>query len=186
MVKSGGRCRARARHRGGERGMDGSRPLIAGNWKMNGLHAEGVALAARLKERAAAKGSSGGEILVCPPFTLLHEVGRVLAGGPIALGAQDCHESASGAFTGDISAAMLKDAGCRYVIVGHSERRGGHGGTDMQVRRKAAAAQQIGLTAIVCVGETEAERDRGLTVEVIARQVANSLPEGRTAAPTAR
>ncbi|HLF58804.1 MAG TPA: triose-phosphate isomerase [Alphaproteobacteria bacterium] len=164
--------------------MDGARPLIAGNWKMNGLREEGVALATRLKQRAAAQAGLACDIVVCPPFTLLHEVGRALQGSKIALGAQDCHEGSPGAFTGDIAAAMLKDAGCRYVILGHSERRAGHGESDALVRRKAAAAHRTGLTAIVCVGETEAERDKGLTFDVIARQVENSLPDGAGAGNT--
>jgi len=162
--------------------MDAARPLIAGNWKMNGLREGGVALAAALKERVV--GGLACDVLVCPPFTLLHEVARVLRGSGIALGAQDCHEGEPGAHTGDIAAAMLKDTGCSFVIVGHSERRHGHGESDALVQRKAAAAHRAGLAAIVCVGETEAERDRGLAFDVIARQVERSLPEGAAAADT--
>lgn len=161
------------------------RPLIAGNWKMNGLREESLALAASLKARAAASGGFSCDILVCPPFTVLHDVGRVLRDSPILLGAQDCHDAAAGAHTGDIAAAMLKDAGCSFVILGHSERRNGHGESDALVRRKAAAALGGGLSVIVCVGETEAERDKGLTFDVIARQVEASLPAGATPANTA-
>jgi triosephosphate isomerase len=149
---------------------------------MNGLREGGVALAAALKERVV--GGLACDVLVCPPFTLLHEVARVLRGSGIALGAQDCHEGEPGAHTGDIAAAMLKDTGCSFVIVGHSERRHGHGESDALVQRKAAAAHRAGLAAIVCVGETEAERDRGLAFDVIARQVERSLPEGAAAADT--
>jgi triosephosphate isomerase len=152
-----------------------AKKLVAGNWKMNGLRADGAALAAELKARAGA--GPACEVLVCPPATLLFEIGRVLEGSPILLGAQDCGEGRFGAQTGDISAAMLKDAGCSYVILGHSERRIGRGETDALVRRKAKAAIAAGLSALICVGETEAERDQGLTFDVLARQVDASLPE---------
>lgn len=152
------------------------RPLIAGNWKMNGLRDEGVALAAALKDRAGAH-KPACDVLICPPFTLLRDISRALQGSAVMLGAQDCHEGAAGAHTGDIAAAMLKDAGCSHVIVGHSERRNGHGESDETVRRKALAAHRAGLTAIVCVGETEAQRDRGEAFDVIARQIESSLPE---------
>jgi len=160
--------------------MAGQRPLIAGNWKMNGLRDDALALAASLKARAAASPGFSCEILVCPPFTALHEVARVLRDSPIRVGAQDCHEAAPGAHTGDIAAAMVKDAGCDFVIVGHSERRQNHGESDALVRRKAMAALGCGLSVIVCVGETEAERDKGLTFDVISRQVEASLPDGAT------
>ena len=156
--------------------MGESRLLIAGNWKMNCLRDEGLALASALKARSAA--GLPCEILVCPPFTLLNDVGKVLDGSGIALGGQDCHDSGPGAHTGDIAAAMLRDAGCSYVIVGHSERRVNHGETDALVRRKATAAHAAGLSVIVCVGETEAERIRNLTFDVLARQVEASLPDG--------
>src|SRR5689334_19262654 len=143
----------------GEKGeMTSLRPLIAGNWKMNGLKDDGVALARNV--RAGAAGISA-ELLVCPPATLLASVGEALAGSTIALGAQDCAASPPGAHTGDIAAPMLTDLGCRYVILGHSERRSDHGETDALVRAKAEAALRAGLIPIVCLGETEAERGRG-------------------------
>lgn len=157
-------------------------PLIAGNWKMNGLRGDGLALAAALKARAGQKPDC--EVLVCPPFTLLHDVAEALKGSGIAIGAQDCHEFGPGAHTGDIAAAMLKDAGCSYVIVGHSERRVNHGETDALVRRKAAAAQAAGLAVVVCVGETQAERVRDLTFDVLARQIEASIPDGAKAENT--
>jgi len=143
---------------------------------MNGLRAAGVALAKDLAARAARAGAPACDFLVCPPAQLLVPVGEALAGSAIALGAQDCHPQASGAYTGDISAAMLADVGCRYVIVGHSERRAGHGESDALVKAKAEAVQGAGLTPIVCVGETEAERGAGKTLAVIETQVRGSLP----------
>ena len=157
-------------------------PLIAGNWKMNGLRADGIALAKAVVDRVAAAGSPPCEILMCPPATLLTEVGRVLAGSGIALGGQDCHAADRGAHTGEISALMLADAGCRYVILGHSERRAGHGEGDSLVASKVVAADRAGLTAIVCVGETEAERGAGDALAVVGAQLEGSLP----ADPTAR
>ena len=157
--------------------------LVAGNWKMNGLRQDGAMLASALKERAASVGTAlGCEILVCPPATLLLEVGGILAGTGIALGGQDCHAAAKGAYTGDISAEMLADLGCNYVIVGHSERRQGHGETDAAVRDKIAAARQAGLAAILCVGETQRQRQAGEAVEVVSSQLAGSIPDGATAA----
>ena len=122
-------------------GKERPRPLIAGNWKMNGRRADGLALA-----RAVVAGASdiGAELLVCPPATLLAPVGEALAGAAVALGAQDCHPAPSGAYTGDIAAPMLADLGCRYVILGHSERRAGHGESDALVRAKAEAALKAG------------------------------------------
>ena len=153
--------------------------LIAGNWKMNGLRADGIALVKALVDRLKSAGNpTGFELLVCPPFTLLSRVGEAIAGSILTLGAQDCHGAAKGAHTGDVSAPMLADLGCRYVIVGHSERRGNHGETDDQVKAKAAAAQAANLCPIVCIGETEAERTQGRTIEVVARQVAGSVPPG--------
>ena len=136
------------------------RPLVAGNWKMNGV--KRVARRNRRDARVAVSQGEAGvaEIAVCPPATLIAPRGDRRR-APIALGGQDCHAEPSGAFTGDISAEMLKDAGCTYVIVGHSERRAGHHETDAMVRAKAEAALRAGLTAIVCVGETRAERDAG-------------------------
>ena len=152
------------------------RRLIAGNWKMNGLRADGLALARGLAERAAASRPEA-ELLVCPPATLLAPVAGALAGGRVALGGQDCHTDPSGAHTGDISAEMLADLGCRYVIVGHSERRANHGESDALVRRKAEAALRAGLVPIVCVGETETERMRGEQADIVKRQLAGSVPD---------
>jgi triosephosphate isomerase len=124
------------------------------------------------------------DILLCPPATLIGEVGKALEGSTVALGAQDCHEAAKGAHTGDIAAPMLADLGCSYVIVGHSERRAGHGETDARVASKARAAQAAGLSAIVCIGESEAEREAGRAAAIVAGQLAASLPDGTTAANT--
>jgi triosephosphate isomerase len=161
--------------------MTAPRPLIAGNWKMNMLSADGWALADAIAQ-GAAKLPGGTEILVCPPATLIGLIAEVLAGTAVALGAQDCHIDPSGAHTGDIAAPMLADLGCRYVIVGHSERRADHGETSAVVRAKAQAAQRAGLAAIVCVGETWPEREAGKTTDVIRTQVAESVPGGAGAA----
>jgi len=156
------------------------RPLIAGNWKMNGLAADGTALA-RAVAAGAPEGRGAPELLVCPPATLIGLVRREIAGSGIALGGQDCHAKPSGAFTGDVAAAMLADLGCSYAVVGHSERRTLHRESDGEVKAKALAARAAGLTAIVCIGETLAERDAGRTLDVIQAQLAGSLPEGATA-----
>jgi triosephosphate isomerase len=153
------------------------RRLVAGNWKMNGLSADGRALAEDVARLAAAH-PVAAELLLCPPFTLLALVRPLLARGPIALGAQDCHAAAKGAHTGDISAEMLRDLGCRYVILGHSERRRSHGESDAAVREKISAAWRAGLTAILCVGETRDEREAGRAEAVVAAQLARSMPEG--------
>lgn len=151
------------------------RKLIAGNWKMNGLRADGVALATTLAGRALDASGAARELLICPPATLLVAVGEAIEGSGIALGGQDCHSERAGAHTGDISAEMLKDAGCSYVIVGHSERRHNHGETDSLVRAKAKAAQAAGLTPIICVGETQEQRAAGQALSVIESQVHGSL-----------
>ena len=155
----------------------GSRPLVAGNWKMNGLR-KSLVEAASICEAVAAGGAGKAEIVVCPPATLLMAVARICAGSPVALGGQHCHGAPSGPFTGDISAEMLKDAGASYVILGHSERRSGHNEGNESVREKAAAAFRAGLTAIVCVGETRAERAAGGALPVADAQLAGSIPEG--------
>ena len=155
--------------------MSKPRPLIAGNWKMNGRQADGLALAEAIR---AGAGGLAAELLLCPPATLIASVGEKIKGSGIALGGQDCHWAASGAHTGDIAAPMLADLGCRYVILGHSERRHGHGETDAMVKAKAEAALAAGLIAIVCLGETEAERDRGEAEGVVGRQLEGSLPRG--------
>jgi triosephosphate isomerase len=151
--------------------------LIVGNWKMNGLRADGVALAAALASKA--KAGASGEVVVCPPFTLIDKVGAAIAGSGIGLGAQDCAARASGAFTGDVAAPMLADSGCAWVILGHSERRAGHGESDAQVLAKTGAAESSGLVTIVCVGETLAERESGRAFDVVAGQLAGSLPQAR-------
>lgn len=161
--------------------MTRPRPLIAGNWKMNMLSADGWALADAIAQGTARLPGSP-EILVCPPATLIGLIAEVVAGTTVALGAQDCHIDPSGAHTGDIAAPMLADLGCRYVIVGHSERRADHGETSAVVRAKAQAAQRAGMAAIVCVGETWPEREAGKTTEVVGRQLAESVPEGASGA----
>jgi triosephosphate isomerase len=153
------------------------RKLAAGNWKMNGLKADGLALARDIVARAR-QAAPGCDLLLCPPATLLAAVAEAIAGSQVALGGQNCHAAEKGAHTGEISAAMLKDAGCAYVILGHSERRTDQGETDAQVQAKTAAAHKVGLCSIVCIGETLAQRDAGETLSVIARQIAGSLPEG--------
>jgi triosephosphate isomerase len=154
--------------------------LIAGNWKMNCERADGLALAGELAVRAKAN-PPACDMLVCPPATLIFAVGFTISGSGIALGGQDCHAAPKGAFTGDISAEMLQDAGCSYVIIGHSERRHLRGETDADARAKVEAAWRAGLTAILCVGETRAEREAGKALEVVCGQLAGSVPEGAAA-----
>ena len=156
-------------------------PLVAGNWKMNGL-APQLEEARRARDRlGAADFAPGVEAMICPPATLIALLAREAAGSRLAVGAQDCHVAVKGAHTGDISAEMLKDAGAVAVIVGHSERRADHGERDGDVKAKAAAAHRAGLTAIVCIGETAGERRAGLTLPVVARQLTGSLPDGAKA-----
>ncbi|MBN9082927.1 MAG: triose-phosphate isomerase [Rhizobiales bacterium 62-17] len=154
------------------------RPLVAGNWKMNGLRASLAEIAAI----ATGSETAGAELLICPPATLVAAAVAQTAGAPLRIGGQDCHWAASGAHTGDISAEMLRDAGADHVIVGHSERRADHGESDAVVKAKAEAALRAGLTAIVCVGETQAQRETGKTLEVVGTQLAGSLPQGASAA----
>jgi triosephosphate isomerase len=151
------------------------RPLVAGNWKMNGLKASAAELETII---AGAAGVTNADFLICPPATLLAQFAALAAGSRVAIGGQDCHAEPAGAFTGDISAEMLKDAGAFAVIVGHSERRHYHGETDAAVRAKALAARRAGLMAIVCVGESRAERDAGKARDVVRRQLDGSLPDG--------
>ena len=155
--------------------------LIAGNWKMNGLGADGGKLA-----KAVAVGSSavGCDLLICPPAPLIYAVGEALSGSRVALGAQDCHAAESGAHTGDVSAEMLADAGCSFVIVGHSERRGDYDESDKIIYAKAQAVHRAGLIAVICVGETETDRDAGLAESVVAGQIGGSLPQNASAANT--
>jgi triosephosphate isomerase (TIM) len=158
--------------------------LVAGNWKMNGLRGDGSTLARALAERSIATGGQrpACELLVCPPSTLLAMMQTILAGSGIALGGQDCHAAPKGAFTGDISPEMLADAGCSHVILGHSERRQGHGETDATVREKITGAWRAGLVAILCVGETLAERRAGNAHTVVSAQLDGSIADGATAA----
>ena len=156
------------------------RKLAAGNWKMNG----DLAALAEIDALMAAHPAPGCDVLICPPALLIHPMKARICGGVIALGGQDCHAEPSGAHTGDISAMQLKDAGADHVILGHSERRADHGETDAMVAAKAAAAHAAGLTAIICVGETGAQRDAGETLAVIASQLDGSIPKGATAANT--
>ncbi|QDZ10197.1 triose-phosphate isomerase [Devosia ginsengisoli] len=151
-------------------------PLIAGNWKMNGLRASLDELTA-LAEMMTAGEAPRAIVVICPPATILAAVARQGATSGILAGGQDCHPAASGAHTGDIAAGMLADAGAQYVIVGHSERRAAHGETDDIVRAKAEAAIGAGLKPIICVGETEAERDGGSAESVVVSQLAGSIPD---------
>ncbi|MEL6210672.1 MAG: triose-phosphate isomerase [Pseudomonadota bacterium] len=154
------------------------RPLAAGNWKMNGLGAARAELES-LIERVR---GTGADVLICPPATLMAGFAAAASGSAVAIGGQDCHAAEKGAHTGDLSAEMLADAGATAVILGHSERRADHGETDAVVRAKVEAAWRAGLMAILCVGETEAERDAGTTLDVVARQLEGSLPDGADAA----
>jgi len=151
------------------------RPLIAGNWKMNGLKASMAEFEAMLA--GASKVVGKADLLVCPPVTLIAAFAEK-SRGSIAIGGQDCHPKPSGAHTGDVSAEMLADAGASAVLVGHSERRADHGESDELVRQKAEAAWRAGLTAIVCIGETQQQRDSGQTLQICRGQLDGSLPDG--------
>jgi triosephosphate isomerase (TIM) len=155
--------------------MSAMRKLIVGNWKMNGS----LDLAQRMTaELRSVLPDAPCDLVVCPPATLLFEVSRALAGSQIGVGGQDCHEASKGAYTGDVSADMLREAGASWVILGHSERRSAYGETDALIRRKAAAATAAGLTPIICVGETAQERDAGRQSDVIGAQIKASIPDG--------
>jgi triosephosphate isomerase len=158
--------------------MSGLKPLAAGNWKMNGDKAS----LAELKAIVAGSAGAAADVAICPPATLISAAVATVAGSKVKIGGQDCHKDKSGAHTGDIAAEMLADAGATLVIVGHSERRVDHKETDADVRAKAEAAWRAGLTPILCIGETEAERRGGQTNAVLERQIAGSVPEGATAA----
>lgn len=149
-------------------------PLICGNWKMNTTPSSAVPLAAAII--AGVSASTQAEVAVCPPYPMLGSVGATLTGSPVTLGAQDCHVSESGAHTGDVSALMLAETGCAYVIVGHSERRADHGEADADVAAKAQAALKAGLTPIICVGESLAQREAGQAVAVVSEQIKGSVP----------
>jgi len=156
---------------------DTIRPLIAGNWKMNGLKSSRSEFEAMLA--GAPEVAVKADLLVCPPATLIAAFAEQARGSKtLGVGAQDCHPKPSGAHTGDISAEMLADAGATAIIVGHSERRADHGETDVLVRQKAEAAWRAGLTAIVCIGETQHQRDAGQTLDICCGQLNLSLPEG--------
>ena len=159
------------------------KPLVAGNWKMNGLKAEARELKAMIKAAGKAPGY-GCELMICPPATLIAGFSEIARGSTLKVGGQDCHAKAGGAHTGDLSAEMLKDAGAKAVIVGHSERRQDHGETDAVVRAKAEAVRRAGLLAIICIGETLAEREKKKTLEVVGRQLLGSVPDGAVAANT--
>ncbi len=155
---------------------DPIRPLIAGNWKMNGLKSSMAEFEAMLKGAPAL--AAKADLLICPPATLISAfAAKALASQAFAVGAQDCHPKPSGAHTGDISAEMLADAGAKAIIVGHSERRADHGESDALVRQKAEAVWRAGLLAIVCIGETQGQRDAGQTLDVCGGQLAGSLPD---------
>jgi triosephosphate isomerase len=147
--------------------------LIAGNWKMNGLVADGLE---RAKALAPLGKSEAFEMVLCPPATLIQQTAAALKGSGVAVGGQDCHAEASGAFTGNISAPMLKDLGCGYVILGHSERRQYHKETNAEIHAKAKAAYAAGLVAIICVGETDAERTAGMAMSIVTSQLMDSVP----------
>ncbi len=156
------------------------RPLVAGNWKMNGLKASLSELAA-IRDGVSAGEFGRAEAAICPPATLVALAADLAKGSELAIGGQDCHAKKSGAHTGDLSADMLKDAGAAYVIVGHSERRTDHHETSAEVRAKAEAAIAAGLVAIVCLGESEAQRRSGETLAVVGQQLEESWPAGATA-----
>jgi triosephosphate isomerase (TIM) len=153
----------------------GPRPLVAGNWKMNGTTGS-LGEVERLVDMLAG-GDAGCDVMICPPATLIAPMARLVAASSVRLGGQDCHSQPKGAHTGDISAEMLHDAGCSAVIVGHSERRADHGESDATVRAKAAAAHRAGITAIICIGETLEEREAGRTLDIVTGQLDGSLPD---------
>ncbi|MBR0697469.1 triose-phosphate isomerase [Bradyrhizobium lablabi] len=157
---------------------DAIRPLIAGNWKMNGLKSSTGEFEAMLGGAGALSGKA--DLLVCPPATLVAAFAGMARDGMVAVGAQDCHPKPSGAHTGDLAAEMFRDLGATAIIVGHSERRADHGESDALVRQKAEAAWRAGLTAIVCIGETRQQRDSGKTLDICKTQLAGSLPDGAT------
>lgn len=156
------------------------RKLAAGNWKMNGLAASEAELAALIQ----AIGAPDCDVLICPPATLIAGFAKTSAGSSVAIGGQDCHDAASGAHTGDLAAEMIADAGGQAVIVGHSERRADHGESDADINAKAQAVWRAGLTAIICCGETEAERDQGRAIDVVTTQLNGSIPDDAKAEGT--
>lgn len=166
-------------------GQNKSQKIIMGNWKMNSLAAEGFDRTRALVAAVGADAAAGSyKMVLCPPATLLAGMASIVNGTAIGLGGQDCHHEISGAYTGNIAAAMLKDIGCGYVLAGHSERRQYHAETDAVVAAKAAAAHAAGLVAVICVGETDAERTAGRQNDVVIDQIKKSLPAGSSAANT--
>lgn len=160
------------------------RPLIAGNWKMNGLKKDARQLSSQLAKRMTKIKRPGFDMVVCPPFPMMGLVSENLKGSGVKMGSQDSHTAVSGAHTGDTSPAMLKNIGCAYAIVGHSERRTDHGEKDDLVKAKAEAAIDAGMTAIVCIGETLKQRKAGRTLSTNRKQLQGSLPKGATAKNT--
>ncbi|MDM7459057.1 MAG: triose-phosphate isomerase [Paracoccus sp. (in: a-proteobacteria)] len=156
------------------------RKLAAGNWKMNGS----LDALAEVEALMASNPKPGCDVLICPPAVLIHPMVTRVRGAGILVGGQDCHHEISGAHTGDISAGQLADVGASHVILGHSERRTNHGETSFLVARKAAAAHAAGLVSIICLGESEAQRDAGATLDVIAQQLEESMPDGANATNT--
>ena len=156
------------------------RPLVVGNWKMNGLRGSGISLASEIVTKIQKINSPCFDLLVCPPATMLGLIVDLAQNTNLAVGAQDCHMASNGPHTGDISAEMLRDIGCSYVILGHSERRVDHGETDRIVKFKAESALAEGIKTIVCVGESESQRNKGITIDIVASQILNSLPIGAT------
>lgn len=157
--------------------MSKRRRLVVANWKMYGRLTSGLVLARDVAEKAEAARPLNFDLVICPPATLTWAVGEAILGTPVSLGGQDCHTATHGAYTGDVSAAMFVDLGCRYIILGHSERRYGHGETSELIAQKVEAAQLAGLTTIVCVGETAEQLQSGATAEIIEKQLRESLPK---------
>ena len=157
--------------------MSKRRRLIVANWKMYGRLTSGLVLARDIADMAERARPLNFDLVICPPATLTWAVSEAVLGTPVTIGAQDCHTATHGAYTGDISAAMFTDLGCRYIILGHSERRQAHGESSELVAQKVEAAQLAGLTAIVCVGETAAELAAGSTADIIEKQLRASMPK---------
>ncbi len=157
--------------------MSKRRRLIVGNWKMNGRLTSGLVLARDIVEKAITRKPLAYDIVVCPPSTLIWPINETLAGSPVHLGGQDCHYATHGPYTGDVSAAQLADLGCKYVIVGHSERRQAYHESNELIAQKVEAVQMAGLTAIMCVGETAEQLAAGSTAAIITKQVQESLPK---------
>jgi len=166
-------------------GAAAARPMVVANWKMNGLRRSGRDLVHKISGLKRDGGEVACDIVVCPPAALLFELRDALQSAGIELGGQDCHWAKKGAHTGEISAEMLADCGCEYVILGHSERRGDQRETNKLVRDKVSAARSAGLQVILCVGESEQERDAGRALEIVAKQLEKSLPVEAEGAPVA-